>query len=348
MAATLTLDAGLLACPRGDVTAAGARAFVEGLLEWSGLLDEHWVTVLTSKRSCEALAEDGFLGFYDPVTQLLNASGVVEYSTNDVMQVLDRLLYHPPWFEEHLGVDDALVNWEHVTTQPDVLSVSAGPNLRRELERCLVLIALHQKRYGNGADHNVVALCRVPGPVVEVRARVHYAPGPAPSESEEAEDLKGCVLACDDVHGLIAGMDECALLRNATDDSTVALACRVALYKARRARGGSADWEKLSGWRVGERFREAAQRCCRDSADSFAAKLLRAVADTIDNENVTAVHRLRTGPGGNNPQKRRSGDRAGAWRRDIDYDYHLHYWRVASGLAELSWVGPHNDFWIPE
>lgn len=346
MAATLTLDAGILACPRGDVTAADSRAFVEGLLEWSRLLDEHWVTVLTSSGSWKALAADGFLGFYEPVAQLLAASGVVEYCANDVMQVLDRLLYHPPWFEEHLGVDDALVNWEHVATQPDVLSVSAGPNLRRELERCLVLIALHQKRYGNGVDHHVVALCRVPGSVVEVRARVHYGPnGLTPSESE---DLEGCVLACDDAQGLIACMDECALLRNATDDSTVYLACRVALYKARGARGGGADWEELSGWRVGESFREAAQRCCRDSADSFATKLLRAVAETIDHENLAAVHWLRTGRGGNDPQKRRSGDGAVAWRRDIDDDYHLHYWRVASGLVELSWVGPHDDFWIPE
>ena len=90
-----------------------------------------------------------------------------------------------------------------------------------------------------------------------------------------------------DVHGFISGMKACALLRNATDDSTVDLACRVALYKARRTRGGRADWEKLAGWRIGESFREAAQRCCRDSAESFAAKLLRAVAETVDNENLT-------------------------------------------------------------
>ncbi len=344
MAATVTLDAGLLVFPPGDVTAAETRTFVENLLGWARLLDEGWVTVLTSKRAWEALDEDGFLYFHGQLAKFLNMRGVVEYSANDVTQVMDRLLYHPPWLEERLSVEDVQLRWDQVATQPDILSLCAGPNLRRETTRCIILIALYRR---GGGEHHVIALRQTPQPVVHVRARIHREVGSA-SSSGETEDLESTVLTCHDVPGLISCMDECELLRSATDDNAVHLACRVALFKARQKRGSDIDWESLSGWRVGGHFREAARRCCRDSAESFAGKLLRAVSETIDDENLRAAHPLRTGPGGNDPQRRRSRDQATAWRRDIDDEYHLHYWRLADGLAELSWVGPHNDFGIPE
>jgi hypothetical protein len=37
-----------------------------------------------------------------------------------------------------------------------------------------------------------------------------------------------------------------------------------------------------------------------------------------------------------------------AQRRDIDYEFHLHYWECANGTIELASVVHHNDFSIPE
>ena len=348
MAATVTLSAGILVCPRGDVVrAAGVRAFVARLLEWSRLLEEPWIAVLTTKHAGEALASDGVLTFHEEMAELLRANGVAEYSANDIMQVIYELLYKPPWLEDCFGMRDDLLGWEAVTTHPDVLGLAAGPHLRRELERCLVLLALRGGRCSDGAEHHVVALASVPDTIVEVSASVQGG-GAGPSASVESRKANGRVVVCDNVPGLILGMDECELLRNATDDAEVDLACRVALYKGRRARGAEVDWKELGGWRVGGRFREAAQNCCRDSADGFAAKLLRAVVETVDGQSLAAVHPLRTGAGGGNPQRRRGRDGAAAWRRDVDYEYHLHYWSLDGGVAELGWVGSHNDFWIPE
>jgi hypothetical protein len=37
-----------------------------------------------------------------------------------------------------------------------------------------------------------------------------------------------------------------------------------------------------------------------------------------------------------------------AQRRDIDYEFHLHYWEIANDVIELASVVHHNDFSIPE
>lgn len=122
MSATVTLDTGVLVCPPEDSTTAGVRAFMENLLGWERLLNESWIAVLTSSRAWEALGADGLVPDYRQIARLLSARGVREYSANDVMRVMDRLLSHPPWFEQRFAVDDAELHWEGVATEPDVLA----------------------------------------------------------------------------------------------------------------------------------------------------------------------------------------------------------------------------------
>ena len=59
--------------------------------------------------------------------------------------------------------------------------------------------------------------------------------------------------------------------------------------------------------------------------------------------NNNATHWIRTSTGGNASQLKRGND--AAWRRDIDHEYHLHYWITIDGF-EFSVVVHHNDFSI--
>ena len=68
--------------------------------------------------------------------------------------------------------------------------------------------------------------------------------------------------------------------------------------------------------------------------------------ETIRGQNLPGVHALRTSPGGNATQRLRGTDKA--QRRDIDQEFHLHYWECANGTIELASVVHHNDFSIPE
>lgn len=72
----------------------------------------------------------------------------------------------------------------------------------------------------------------------------------------------------------------------------------------------------------------------------------RAFEDMMDNgENMPDVHALRTGTGGGDPPRMRGDDKA--QRRDIDREFHLHYWDCDDETIELASVVYHNDFSIP-
>jgi len=105
------------------------------------------------------------------------------------------------------------------------------------------------------------------------------------------------------------------------------------------------DWSNVSLPVIGPKFREFCLACCNDQADALPGKILRSIVETVKGQNLSAVHALRTGIGGGNPQRLRGSDKA--QRRDIDREFHIHYWECDTGIIELAAVVYHNDFSIP-
>jgi len=101
-------------------------------------------------------------------------------------------------------------------------------------------------------------------------------------------------------------------------------------------------------WSFGSEFIKSLKKLKFLNKDEEIVKLLRTLAETLLSENFQATHCLRIGKGGNDPQKIRKKDGAGAWRRDIDRDFHLHYWKTSDEI-EFAWAAhPHDDYYIPE
>ncbi len=347
---SVTIDAGVLAPPTENGSAEDARRYVNTLLDWRKFLDESWVAVYMSERASEALSEDEMYPLRESLRNLFAANGIEEFAVHDVVTVAHTLLRLTPSFEDRFSISDVLT--DDLSVVPDVLGPSAGNALREDLARCLILIAiLRQYCEGDIRDHFLI-LRGAPGPLVAVQAKIEYVE----HSRDDLNDLpippamfEGNVLVCDDFRGLIQCLNESSILASSTDSLGLETAIRIALYKSRLGRDKDPDWDDPQVLRIGHRFVDSVQESCRDRGDSFPAKVLRAIVETLDEENMAATHALRTGRGGGNPQRRRAADGAGAMRRDIDQDHHLHYWSCDDGVVELASVNyPHDNFWIPE
>ena len=348
--ASVILDAGILVVPPPEGEADDAHRYVDSLLEWAKLLDEPWIAVCMSEGACQALSDDGLYPLREQLQRLFSRHGIVEYDVNTVAVVVERLLAHTPSFETYFRVRDVLP--ENVSTKPDVLQLCAGSGLQSELARCLVLLAILRRHCGEDILQNALIVRRAPGQNILVRAIVHDfdhllndfdAVLPKPPEYFEGE-----VLACDSFRSLLNCIDESKVLRNATDDTGVEIAIRIGLYKSRLARRLEPDWDDVGGMRLGREFGWAIRRSCQNAGLSVAVGAIRAACEAIDRQNLRAVHALRIGRGGNDPQRRRKHDNAKAWRRDVDDEYHMHYWETDDGTIEFAWMAVHNDFSIPE
>ena len=343
--AQVTIDAGVVAIPQSDCTKSGAYRYVDKILNWGRLLDEPWIAVYMSERSSYALVEDQLYPFRDRIRELFDRHEMVEFSVNDIATVVDRLLTRTPTFETYFRVKDVLS--DNLQTDPDLIRLTAYTGLQNDLERCITLIAVLRKYCLQPIGGHSLLLIEAPTQIVHVRAQIQlieHTRDDIPTLPSPPQFFEGDVLVCDDFNGLIECLDETGILVNSSNDFGLVLAIKVALYKYFSLEGNLLDWDSIVVPSLGHDFRTSCQRICADRGDTTAAKILRAVIETVEGINHQKVHAIRTGRAGNNPQITRGFDRG--QRRDIDSEIHLHYWVCADGAIELASVVYHNDFSI--
>jgi len=343
---SVTIDAGVLAVPHAACTIDDAYKYVDTLLDWSKLLDEPWVAIYMSERAAESLFADGLYPLRDQLKALFNAHGIIEYDVNTVARIPNQLLAITPSFETYYRLKDVLT--EHLETDPDIIRLITYDGLQSDLARCVTLVAILRKLRLQPLGGHSLILREAPKQAIKVRALIHeieHERDDLPVLACPPEFFEGDVLVCDDFRGLIECLDETSILTGSSDNIGIELSIRIAMFKHGLAQGEAPDWGSTSVPVLGRDFRETCHRCCADQGDSLCPKIFRSIIETIKNQNLSAVHSLRTGPGGNDPQRMRGVDKA--QRRDIDREFHLHYWESTDGQIELASVVYHNDFSIP-
>ena len=343
----VTIDAGVLAAPHLTSNASDVYQYVETLLNWKLLLDEPWVAINMSEKAPVVLEKDGLYPVRDQLKKLFNAHGIVEYDVNTVARITDQLLRITPSFETYYRVKDVLP--EQLETDPDVIRLITYNGLQSDLARCILLIAILRKHCSQPPGGHSLILREAPRQVIQVRAQVQiieHERDDIPTLPSPPEFFEGDVLACDNFQGLVECLDEAAILVGTSDNPGVELAIRIALFKDSIVQGDAPNWSSVMNLHIGAKFRDSCQQCCADRSNALPPKILRSIVETTRGRNLPSVHALRTGPGANASQRMRGTDKA--QRRDIDQEFHLHYWDCTDGAIELASVVYHNDFSIPE
>ena len=343
----VTIDAGVLAVPCVDCTQNDVFQYVDTLLDWSKLLDEPWVSICMSERATETLLDENLYPQRSYLCKIFNKYDIVEYSVNDIMKVTQKLLSLTPSFETCYRVKDVLL--DNLETDPDVIRLTTHNGHQPDLARCITLIAVLRKYCSQPLGGHSLVLREAPKQIIQIKAQIfeiEHDRDDLPALPCPPKFFEGDVLVCNNFHGLIECFDESAILVGASDNFGIEIAVRIAIFKNAISQDEAPDWANVIGAKIGANFRSSCQQVCADQGDAIPPKILRAVVETVNGKNLSAVHALRKGSGGNDPQRMRGSDKA--QRRDIDREFHLHYWACADGTAELASVVYHNDFTIPE
>ena len=346
---SVTIDTAVFAPPAIDSTAEEVHRFVTTLLEWKDAMDDDRVDVYTSRFAPGVLMNCDLYPIRPQLKDLLRRAEVVEYDANTIAVLAETLLGKSAKIEDALGITDVLV--EDLTIDPDAFSNHAPPDLRQEAERCAVVISIASQYCSEPIiqGHAIAIRAHDFGSAIRVRGLVQdidHQRGDLAGLPMAPEYFEGGAFVCSSLHRLLTGLDETAVLRVATAESHVRAAISIALYKRRVVGGHRTAWQDLPKFMIGREFVGSLQQHHVSSGSGLAERLMRAVVEAIDHENLAATHALRKGAGPNDPQRMRGKD--AAWRRDVDYEYHLHYWECHAGYVELALLVVHNDFSIPQ
>ncbi len=344
---SVIVDASVLAVPQVKSANTEVIRYVNTLIELNDLIQEKWVSIYLSKQAVYTLFEDGVYPDYEQLEKLLKAHAITKGYTREVNRIIRLLLTKTPSFEAAHRVTDVLS--EHLETDPDVIHPIHCNALQSDLERCITLIAILCKYCVRSIGCYAFVLRTAPKREIKIRAQIEYF-------DHERDDIdlpqpfkffEGKVSACDNFRGLIECLDESVILADASDNTEVQLAIRIALFKINK-KNDIDNWNSIIVPTIGPKFRVSYKKICDNNENSLRCKILESIVETIKEQKNEKVHALRTGRGGNDPQRVRGSDQAKAYRRDIDDEFHLHYWKRRDATVEFASVNYHNDFKIPE
>jgi hypothetical protein len=348
----LYIDPFLLACPQSDAGIEEFENYILSLTSWGEeiekIKDANFANIYISAKTSEILAiENGYPEWDKLERTIVNLELQKIIQPRDIFVLIEGLM-KLPCIEDNLKLNEILLN--NVECNPSCHIDTRTSLFVEHYHRLAILICLLCE-FESLEDKTQILITRhseenstiitVKGEIVDCEFCE------APQVFKLPHTISGCLNSCVNPNSLYLFIDALKVWLTADCEKFYKQAITIYVYRENCQLENPKSKSKLSSWSFGHRFLKTAKNLNFLDDEIKIKILLRACAETILEENLSATHWLRTGKGANNPQKKRKKDKAGAWRRDIDREYHLHYWQTSSG-PEFASVVVHNDMSIPE
>jgi hypothetical protein len=332
------LDPYVLACPI-DLTDEGSVInYVKSLIAWRDYKAAGFAVILLPRTASEVLADTNGFPPWRAIGDVLSRRDL-GIQPADVFELLNALLNKGATVEDVTGVNEVLLENSH--RDPDYAD-QRPIKFREEFDRMIALISVSTDTGRMAVGVRQLLTSDAPCPhMLQFSSTVNdveYAqPSPAdplPPLQVSAEIVGVC---CPRV--AVAQIDSVALWEIARNDQELAQAIHVYVQQ-------HAMTEKVTvgQWRIGRHFTASIAKLHLYNR-AAGAKILRACSETILMQRLEDVHAIREDKSGGSAQIMRSGD--GAFRRDVDYELHLHFWLTTHG-PELASIVTHNEMSIPD
>lgn len=355
----VALDPAILTFPGEDTQENELRRFAVTIAKWAGELGDGGMAnvYVMADVGCylgeEELRPDG-----RSLEKLFKERNIREYNGYTVADAIWSIISHAKSFENEFKLGNMLL--DETTTRPELFSEDEpGTFFERRKEYVVLntILANNCSEYTDTNRNYFVSKTKLDDPRISVKATYSlFEPGrsdiigiPFP-EPPPGYEYSNDVPACNLPDELLTEIDEFLLWSEARSEAELKAAIKIALYKNGDA---NRDVDSLDDGmlkiRLHDNFVLTAIEVTKSQGKSFPQKILQTILATVEGLTTGKPHPLRVGSGGNDTDRIRASDGASAWRRDIDRDCHLHYWKCRSDVLEFAHATTdHDDYFCPE
>jgi hypothetical protein len=316
------------------------ETFRDVLLELSSLRKYEFLQAFVSMFTLEHVMEAGVAPSWNMMIPMRHIQA------RDIYRLVVELLERLSQVEITTGVRDVLI--EQPTCCPTTHLESRPHGLVESYHRLMALAALDGALHDLEQGDQFILTRGLPVGGAKVRASgliadTEYLDA---SEKRRLSEYNLDVRNCDRTDDLDPHIDLVRLWHKSLQHGYIRSVVDMFVHRRKHA-GIRPEGPSIGTWAVGSAFVRSLTQCGFDHEPRKIEALLRACSDTLLGINMAKTHPLRMGLGGGDPQRRRPSDGALAWRRDITYEYHLHYWLLRDRV-EFASIGVHNEFSITE
>ena len=280
------------------------------------------------------------------IQDALEVFDIDEWSAMDLSTAIGSILKHSSSIEELFEISYVIA--DPVELDPDILLSCHGSDAKDKLPSLVLMMAFLQQFMPSRVSGLLAFVGGVSTTSTVVRGHLRDIDPRRPDlvqlEGDRVVELNQALSVAGDFWTSLEHV-----VNRFRDDESMSDDCiEWNVVSAVRRTCGS-EWtlaDIRSQFCLGKRFCDSVRQMVCTRGRSILDKIVRAVAETIVREGQRDTHPLRIDRGGGSRDLIRDFDGAKAWRRDVDRDVHLHYWKLVRRRVELSKVGPHNDMKI--
>lgn len=307
------------------LNAKNFHTYLDDLIDTNELSEYDFLNPLILEETFSLMyGNDGYLDVYEIEKWLGEFNLDYKYTPNDIIMAVQSIMKFAVIENEFQVEKISLNNLKELDENNEVLGEAYKNEnfLRYSLSKLL-----NGETYLKG---KIDVYLKCTGAITHLEVNKHFINGAYKIE----ESLK----AFPSIHQILMDIDIYRLWKICNQESEFVKLIEIYFKKI------TSEKEKNT-WKLGIAFFENFKKHGFYIEDKKIKNLLKAMFKVVYKESIRDSHKLRSSASGGAPQI--EGRLGKAWRIDIDYEYHLHYW-INQNHVVFAWVGTHNEFYIPD
>lgn len=337
---SLFLDPYIFACPV-DGSERELTDYLTNILNWHQLKELRWPKIITTAETHNILEKEKSYPPYPVVRDAIDRRNIIDIDAHDIGTLINALLANGLTIEDVTGVLET--EFDSFSLLPvDVMDDRTG-GYQAHLASLLVAIGIYNS-FQMGKNHLLTRTSQDSAIELSVEGRVTEVLALEAERYSCPIPIGYDILVHNRYDCLLGHIDAVNAWLTASSEEEYQASLYLAAYQHMCNARVHERAHTLTQWTFGKEFLNSAREAGAMTRYPMAEFLLRACSEVALGLNLGKSHALRETHHAKSKQRLRNTDKA--WRRDIDYEYHLHYWETEVG-PEFGHVGVHNDFRLP-
>ena len=336
----LFIDSLLFACPKLEEGKSSFESYIDNILGWRDLATSEWSNLFTLRETIEVLYNVERYPLHPHLRMAISKYEINYIQPQDIITIVDSLLAKIAKIQDHLSIEDSLYNLvslsPEINEREEIFKIKISDLLTYASLKCLI----------DNENENLqkILLAQRHITSIDICSDIQILEFKNKDLSNNTPITLCNSFSCFPDYTSYCLQIDCVLIWSRTKDTNIRKEA-IKLYAFQRANnlGIKRNLEEIANYQLKDSFLSSISALNLETNAAKLKLLLQTMSDVILNINLQNTHALRKGPKGNDPQICEGQWKA--WRMDIDYEYHLHYWKKAETII-FSKMVLHNDFSI--
>lgn len=339
------VDSYFIACPEIKEGKTAFENYAKSLLQWKDAQKEECIVFFFNKCSTETLLLTNKYPFWDDLRNCIKTFSIDYIQDKDLNVLAEALLNKSRKIEVDLELTDVL--FDKIRLTPNSVVLDRTEAYKMDFLNTLSLMALMTFVKNEPSDKSFMLTKNFneKESLLCINSSLEiFEPENSIEITKLPHLLESNFILIDDFNSLINKINiPLLVVSSKMEEKLFRFAIQVSTYRNGLEAGVIKKWEDLPKWRFGKLFIETTHELGFFIEEKKVKAIIKTITDILLNIDLRSTHALRAGKSGSSPQIEK-GDYL-AFRKDIDYEYHIHYWK-SGNFVELASVVVHNEMRI--